>query len=397
MYKIFISLFLLFFSFATAYGDITISPLKHEITIEKGTSKEALIIITNNEPEAVTLYSSKEDFIANNDTGHPTLIKPQDLANPELSLTNWVSFENESITLAANESKQIKVQISAPETAESGGHYGAIFYGTESKSGAQLSTIQRLGVLLLITVPGEIKIAGEFGDLETGKGFGTDFSAQNTFTDFPISFSVLFNNSGNTHIKPRGKIELIDENGDVLKKIGKEKIVTDAGAVVGEKVVDYIPVNEELGNTLPDSSRRYISEWKGFGYKVRDESTGENKVLFKGLSEYYTEKTNEEQKFIKFYQEIKERTVTKPITANYHLYFDTIDSLGKNKEELRTSKVFYVTYQEKYIGYNTLVIGMLIFGIFAMALYFIFIRPKHHSKKEDELRKKIMEEMKNNQ
>jgi hypothetical protein len=29
----------------------------------------------------------------------------------------------------------------------------------------------------------------------------------------------MFNNSGNTHLKPKGKIELIDEDGNVLKKI----------------------------------------------------------------------------------------------------------------------------------------------------------------------------------
>jgi hypothetical protein len=203
----------------------------------------------------------------------------------------------------------------------------------------------------------------------------------------------MFNNSWNTHLKPKGKIELVDEDGNLLKKVWKEKIISPAGALIWEKVVDYIPVNEGGWNVLPDSDRRFISNWEWFGYTILNETTGQKEVQFKNLTEYYIDKTSEEQKFIKFYQTIKSRTVTKPITANYALYFEWKDN---KKQELRTSNTFFVTYEEKYIWVNNILVGILIIILISWTYYFIVIRPKNSSNKEEEMRKKIMEEMKNN-
>ncbi len=100
MYKVIFSLFIALFSFLPAFADISISPLKHEITIEKGSSTSKIIKVKNDGETAVTLYSSKEDFIAGDETGFPRFIRPEDLPNPELSLTSWVDLENGSITLA---------------------------------------------------------------------------------------------------------------------------------------------------------------------------------------------------------------------------------------------------------------------------------------------------------
>lgn len=393
MYKFILFISLLIFTFSTAFADISISPLKYEITIEKWESKSKIIKIKNNWDEAITLYSSKEDFIAWDDTGFPRFIKPEDLPNPELSLTHWIQIENSTITLAPGESKQVKFKISVPEVSDPGGHYGVIFFGPEAQSWAQLSVIQRLWVLLLINVPGEVKISWEFTELKTGNKAWEIFVNNDSFNKFPIAFSSIFNNSGNTHLKPRGQIELIDEDGNILRKIWKEKIVSQAWAIIWEKVVDYIPVNETFGNVLPWSNRRFISNWEGFGYTILDEITGKKEVKFKNLTEYYTEKTSKEQKFIKFYQSVKQRTVTKPITANYFLYFEWEDN---KRIELRTSNTFNVTYDEKYISLNFIMLWFLMIICIAGGYYFIILRPKHSSKKEDELRKKIMKEMKNN-
>jgi len=161
MLKFILSLFLLFFVITPAFADISISPLKHEMSIEQWASDIQTIKIKNDSNTAVTLYSATEDFIAGDDTGFPRFIKPEDLPNPELSLTNWIELENESITLAAGESKEIRFTVNVPLTSEPGGHYGVIFFWPEAEQWAQLSVIQRLWVLLLINVPGEVKIAWE--------------------------------------------------------------------------------------------------------------------------------------------------------------------------------------------------------------------------------------------
>lgn len=62
--------------------------------------------------------------------------------------------------------------------------------------------------------------------------------------DFLVTLKVPIENAGNTHVMPTGKIYLYDGE-DRLKRIGKQTIVDEAGVYLGEKVVDYLPINDE--------------------------------------------------------------------------------------------------------------------------------------------------------
>jgi hypothetical protein len=75
------------------------------------------------------------------------------------------------------------------------------------------------------------------------------------------------------------------------------------------------------------------------------------------------------------------------------LYFEGKDN---KKQELRTSNTFFVTYDEKYIWINSILVGVLLLILVSWGYYAIVVRPKNANAKEEEMRKKIMEEMKNN-
>jgi len=45
------------------------------------------------------------------------------------------------------------------------------------------------------------------------------FTPQNNFSQLPITFQTLFKNDGNVHLKPNGKITLLDENKNILKNV----------------------------------------------------------------------------------------------------------------------------------------------------------------------------------
>lgn len=83
-------------------------------------------------------------------------------------------------------------------------------------------------------------------------------------SDFNVKFSIPISNSGNVDVRPIGRIELYDEDGRLLKKIGKESIRSPEGLFLGEKIVDYLPVNDEGGSVLPDGERKriYTVNWK---------------------------------------------------------------------------------------------------------------------------------------
>lgn len=92
-----------------------------------------------------------------------------------------------------------------------------------------------------------------------------------TGTDFNVTFHIPFQNGGNTHIKPEGKIILTDETNKPFEKIGKEIIKDENGSVIGEKIVDYLPLNDQGGNILPNTTREFNIDWIGFPYKSYDD------------------------------------------------------------------------------------------------------------------------------
>ncbi|MFA6090558.1 MAG: DUF916 domain-containing protein [Candidatus Gracilibacteria bacterium] len=368
-------------SFVFAAGGLSISPLKHELTVEVGQEKSEIIKVTNNSDAPITLYTSKEDFIAGDDTGTPTFVKPQNQTSDAYSLSNWISIENENMTLAKGETREVRFSVKVPEKGEPGGHYGAIFFSPGAPSGAQVAVVQRLGVLILINVPGNIQIAGTLSDFQIGKTLKKKFTSVNEFKDFPILFETKFTNEGNTHLKPTGKIELVDEDGKVLENVGKESMTSPAGAFIGEKMVNYIPINDGGGNVLPKSERRFESTWAGFGYPEL-QSDGTRVVKFKDLTAYYADKAGEKQAFLQFWQSIHTRTVNKTITANMTLSYEGKDKI--KKDFTKTNK-FTVQYQEQYIGMNYYVIFFILIFLTGAAYYVLVAVPASKERLKQEL------------
>lgn len=142
--RIFAIMAISFFSFSVASASLSISPLKHELTIEAGEGKSETIKVTNNSDAPITLYTSKEDFVSGDDTGTPKFVKPQDQTSDVYSLSNWIKLENNNITLAKGETREVRFTVNVPPKGEPGGHYGAIFFSPGAPSGAQVAVVQRL-------------------------------------------------------------------------------------------------------------------------------------------------------------------------------------------------------------------------------------------------------------
>lgn len=378
--KVSAALFAVAFSATASAAGISISPLKFELNIAPAAETSGVVKVSNDTGKPITLYTSREDFVAGDDTGTPTFVKPQNQGSDVYSLANWITIEDKNLTLAQGESREVRFNVKVPANAEPGGHYGAIFFAP-APDRAQVAVIQRLGVLLLVDVPGEAKVSGAFEKFEIGTASGSKFDAKTQFSTFPISFSTRFKNDGNVHIKPTGKIELVDESGEVLKNVGKEALVSTQGAFIGEKLVDYIPVNDGLGNVLPNSERRFDSMWEGFGYPVVNDD-GTKGVKFKTLSEYYADKAAEKQRYLKFYQSVHTRTVSRNVTANLSLSYEGKD---KVKKDFHDSKTFQVTYDEQYVGVDYLVVLAILLALSALGYYFAILVPKSRERLKAEL------------
>lgn len=367
---------------------LSISPLKHEFTIDPGKSLEASIKITNNDGKALTLYSSKEDFIAWDDRWTPKFIKPQDQTSTTSSLVNWISIDDEHITLAPGETREVKFKINVPSNWEPGWHYWAIFFSQWAGSG-QVAVVSRLWVLILVNVNWEMKIDWnveyiKFWILQWG-----DFKETNEFTGFPVIIDAKFKNSWNVHLKPEGSVVILDEKWDQLKKIWYKSDVTPEWVYKWEQLVDYIPVNDANWNVLSNSERTFELVWSWFGYKVVNEDWTKW-AKFKTIEEYYQDQAKANNNSPKFWEMEKQVSVKKKFTAQINIFYKWKDW---QKKEFNEQKDFYITYKETRAVINYWMIGGW-FLIIIWFSYYLFVGKKNS---EERLRQKIMAEMNKNQ
>lgn len=191
------------------------------------------------------------------------------------------------------------------------------------------------------------------------------------FTDnFQIEFSFPVNNQWNTHVRPTGKITLRDENGDIIPWVGKEAIANEFWAVIGERVVDYIPINDEQWNILPNSRRIYDAYWKWFPYQSYDERW--NLVIeYWTPSEYYTRLNQRESWYMMPWEILTQERTRRNITADIEMRY--LDSQG-NEVVFNSAQEFPVQYVQEKIIMNPYIILWLILLWLASIMWFFWLR-----------------------
>ena len=103
---------------------LTITPIRYEIAGNPGEVLEQKMTLVNETKKDQLLYVSFSNFEAQGDTGSPTFVEPKE------GLGTWISTSQSTINLGAGEQKVINFKIEIPKDAEPGGHFAAIFWGT---------------------------------------------------------------------------------------------------------------------------------------------------------------------------------------------------------------------------------------------------------------------------
>lgn len=186
--------------------------------------------------------------------------------------------------------------------------------------------------------------------------------------EFEVTFEIPFENTWNTHIKPGWSVVLVDENGKEIKQIWREVITNDNWAVIGEKIVDYIPLNDNEGNVLPNTTRVFTWEWKWFPYKEYDDA-GEQVLKYWDPGEYYTRENVEQKQFLQFWERVCERKDNKKITALINFSY-----LDQNWEEIEfnSAEEFEIAYVEQYIWINPYIVIPFIFFLLLLIFFLWF-------------------------
>jgi uncharacterized repeat protein (TIGR01451 family) len=208
---------------------LTVQPVKVLYTINPGQTVTGTITLTNAGSSQALVTPTVQDFVP---LANSTNISFVGKAPGVTSVEDWVGLTvpPQGFELNINETRQINFTITAPKDAEPGSHFGVIlFRATDASNASQaLKVGTQVGVLVLVTIPGNHLEQGKIGSFKTA-GF---------VQKGPISFDLLFENTGTAYFQPQGTV--------TIKNI--------FGRVVGTA-----PVNGQI--VLPTGSRDINISW----------------------------------------------------------------------------------------------------------------------------------------
>ncbi len=406
--------------FAVSVSDrieMGVSPIRHEFTVTPWVAVQKMIKFYNNADVPYTLYMTAEDCTADSLVGTPNCRKASNTVGDPLYFSSWVNFIwPMNLIVPPKSEAQVIVNINPPTNAVPGGRYGVIFFNrpTGSVDANAVKMIQRIGTLFLVTVPGDITYDVVYGTIQIWPGGRGDIAGIGTnplyptpkstpkywltrlsdildptlnaptlaqVKDFGVDFQIPVKNNGNVHILPVGRIEILDENGIPLKSIGKESIRSLEWAYIWERIVDYLPINDEWWNVLPNSDRLYKISWKWFAYETIE--WWKATIKFLSPQDYYKQLQTNDSPYLLPWEKYRLVSVSKTLQTKIYLEYSGSWNTPVPYEVDREITLDYLSL-EKSINYG----AIALLGLFLLLIWIIFFirgRDRRMDEMEEEL------------
>jgi uncharacterized membrane protein len=144
-------------------------------------------------------------------------------------LSGWIKVTPATMTLGPNQSGEFTITVNIPNNAAPGGHYATVFAMTKPGTGTGAMMRALIGTNILLNITGNVIESASVMEFSTPRA--------RVIPGEPIDFSVRVRNSGNTHIKPQGVIEIYR----------------------GNVKVNELQVNESGSNVLPSGVRKFMA------------------------------------------------------------------------------------------------------------------------------------------
>ena len=228
---------------ADSHGDFVLEPGKIEIFMNPGETVTKNISVISRVSRKVKFAVTVEDFIGSQNPDTPVVLLGKDKS--PYSFKDNITPETSTFNLDLGQRIEIPVTITAPKSAQPGGFYSSVIISNlpDDNAVAQNASariVSRVGVLLFIRINGPVKEEGTVQD------FRVTGPRQGFLQSGPLTFEILFKNSGSVHLVPYGTVTITN--------------------LFGQKVGE-VPVDAYF--SLPDSLRYRQVTWPKevlFGY-----------------------------------------------------------------------------------------------------------------------------------
>lgn len=226
---------------------LRISPTRAVVSVEKGSTGEAKFNIKNVTGGTVTVKAVLNDFDPQDDGSPKPLAEGQSNA---ASIKNLITLPAD-LTLDADQAVDVTIPIAVPENQAPGAYYGVVLFQglpvSAAEDSGQVSLTGSVGGIVLISVPGEIKESMQLVSIKAGRatpGSNNEIRLSNIFAQPFDRIQIRVNNTGNSFLKPFGKVSVTDWR-------GKEVAVYEMNDT------------DPRSNVLPSSQRVFTDEISG--------------------------------------------------------------------------------------------------------------------------------------
>jgi len=162
---------------------LQVSPLRNEISVEAGAAYKGSISLKNTGKATLKVTLSAEAFGVINQNYDYEFI-------PKAPVSEWVHFTQSDVIIDEGETYVANYLISVPIGAEPGGKYISLFASALPSTNDGITSVDRIGSLIYLTVPGNITSPGELVSLKSPLMTTSDFN-----------WSAALRNGGTTHFR----------------------------------------------------------------------------------------------------------------------------------------------------------------------------------------------------
>jgi hypothetical protein len=193
---------------------ITVSPAFQQVSILPNEAEPTITFkITNNYAAPITVHLSTADFDTLQETGGLFFVgsSPTQLEQ-KYGLAKWLKLPADAVTIGPGQTADIKAAVSNSTDLAAGGHYGALMLTLPSSTSANQSN----RVAVKPVASSLIFLDKRGGEIYAMKLAHVDVSK--IYFKLPTAVSLTFANTGNTHLIPRGTVEILNPSGKLVSK-----------------------------------------------------------------------------------------------------------------------------------------------------------------------------------
>jgi hypothetical protein len=210
-------------SVATA-GSMSMSPPRTRLSISPGGHGSQTITVTNGTESPVTCRVQVADWTIGGGSAEGLKYHPP--GTQERSCTQWLQALPEAFDLAPEESREISVSITLPDTAE-GSYFSALLINMRPDTpapteGITTQTALNFGHLVTIDTEGRTIWAASVDTFYVSKPDDTR----------PLEIGAVISNQGDAGLRPEGSFAIVDTAGVLMGKVDMKVYFAQPGGVM---------------------------------------------------------------------------------------------------------------------------------------------------------------------